>query len=106
MLLLVTLSVCLINYVHARGVAVVGSHGGSHEHKVRYVDRTFEDPPWYWLLIERFASALVAGGVLATLVLTTCCVCCCCHFKRKAAEKRSREQEDQTGTFEQVESNG
>ena len=27
LLLLVTLSVCLINLVHARGVAVIGSHG-------------------------------------------------------------------------------
>jgi len=104
MLLLVTLSVCLINHVHARGVAVVGSHGSSHG--VYTTPRTFgESESWYWF--NRFGSILVAGGILATLVSSVCCVCCCLQYKRTKKEKEKRrresEQEEERRESSQVE---
>merc|ERR1712130_889982 len=84
------LSACLLQFVSGRGVAMVGK-AGNREMEPHYVDRTFgESDHWYWL--NRFGSALVAGGILGTLVVSTCCICCCLHYRRKKAEERRMHQ--------------
>jgi len=88
-LLLLMMSVCLIDFVSARGVAMVGKAGNREDMKPHYIERTYgETDHWYWF--NRFGSALVAGGILGTLVVSTCCICCCCHYKRSKRERRRR----------------
>jgi len=93
-LLLLMLSDCLVDFVSARGVAMVGKAGNREDMKPHYIDRTYgETDHWYW--VNRFGSALVAGGILAALVVSTCCICCCLHYKRRKAEERRRQEEEE-----------